>query len=469
MLTTRPAISCLLLLLICGLWAPPSAAQAQLRLDDVPTVEVQSKRKPQDTAWQPRDTVTLAQLPGYRADPDTGLTPYGGTLHQRRRATGYFRTEQVNGNWWIIDPDGGRFISKGINSVYQNKTTRNDALIAEHFGNDARWARDTKRMLRDHGFNTLGCWSDLGLLDQSQVKLPHTLYLPLMARFGRQLGVTKMGYGNNAYDGDAIPVFDPRFADYCEAQFAAVAERYEEDPWVLGVFSDNELPLSGDALSKYLALAEDNVNRKHAEQWWAQRRGDDDREPTDADEAAFLEHVCATYFRTVTAAMDRHLPNHLYLGPRLINSSANSDAVLRAGRDYVDIWCINHYGAWTPSTARMDRWLQLTGKPFIISEWYAKGMDTGLDNTGGAGWTVQNQQERGHFYQHFTLHLLAHPGNVGWHWFKYIDDAENDPSAKLSNKGILTADYQPYTPLLNDMAELNQQVYRLRGMLLDAQ
>ena len=183
-------------------------------------------------------------------------------------------------------------------------------------------------------------------------------------------------------------------------------------------------------------------------------------------EEAFLQHVCETYFRIVTAAMDRHLPNHLYLGPRLINSSANADAVLRAGRDYVDIWSINHYGAWAPSTARMDRWLELTGKPFMITEFYAKGADSGMDNAGGAGWTVPTQQDRGRFYQHFTLHLLAHCGNVGWHWFKYIDDADDNPKKTFSNKGILDTDYQPYTPLLNDMAELNRQVYRLRGELV---
>ena len=67
--------------------------------------------------------------------------------------------------------------------------------------------------------------------------------------------------------------------------------------------------------------------------------------------------------------------------------------------------------------------------------------------------------------QNFTLALLEHPGSVGWHWFKYQDnDPENksaDPSNQDSNKGIVTARFEPYPPLLNAMRELNQQVYPL--------
>lgn len=33
-------------------------------------------------------------------------------------------------------------------------------------------------------------------------------------------------------------------------------------------------------------------------------------------------------------------------------------------------------------------------------------MDSGMDNTSGAGWVVRTQAERGAFYQSFTLALL---------------------------------------------------------------
>lgn len=101
----------------------------------------------------------------------------------------------------------------------------------------------------------------------------------------------------------------------------------------------------------------------------------------------------------------------------------------------------------------------------MITEWYAKGMDSGMANHSGAGWTVRTQADRGRFYQNFTLALLAHPACVGWHWFKYIDndptDTRADPSNRDSNKGIVNNRYEPYRALLDPMRELNDQVYPL--------
>lgn len=452
----------LVLLALANLFICTSGFAQPIDLNDAKTTEVLAKNKTTHTKWTPRETVTLDNLPGYTFEKDTDLTPYGGSLVQREKATGYFHVRQIRGEWWLIDPDGGRFISKGINSVYLNRTERSKTAVEKNFGNEARWARDAKRLLKENGFNTLGCWSDLARLDQSKVEIPYTLYMKLMAGFARDRGLAKMGTGNNTYAGDVIPVFDPDFVDYCDEQFAAVAERHAEDPWMLGVFSDNELPLRGNVLSSYLALKPNNANRQVAEKWWKARQGRKAREPKADDEKAFLQYVAERYFRIVTTAMKRHLPNHLYIGCRLINSSAKSAAVMRAGRRYVDVWSINYYGRWTPRVDEMDRWLDESGRPFIITEWYAKGQDTGLDNLGGAGFTVKTQDDRGKFYQHFALHLMAHRGNVGWHWFKYVDDDEKNRDASISNKGVFDADYQPYEPLLEQMRVLNEQVYRLR-------
>ena len=92
-------------------------------------------------------------------------------------------------------------------------------------------------------------------------------------------------------------------------------------------------------------------------------------------------------------------------------------------------------------------------------------MDSGMGNTGGAGWLVKTQRERGEFYENFTLGLLASKACVGWHWFKYIDndpkEKKSDPSNRDSNKGMLNNRYEPYTPLLDSMKRINQRAYRL--------
>jgi hypothetical protein len=101
----------------------------------------------------------------------------------------------------------------------------------------------------------------------------------------------------------------------------------------------------------------------------------------------------------------------------------------------------------------------------MVTEWYAKGMDSGFANTSGAGFVVKTQADRGRFYQNFTLGLLESGGCVGWHWFKYRDNDPNDkkadPSNIDSNKGLVNLRLEPYVPLARAMEEINRQVYSL--------
>ena len=100
-----------------------------------------------------------------------------------------------------------------------------------------------------------------------------------------------------------------------------------------------------------------------------------------------------------------------------------------------------------------------------MTEFYTKGEDSELPNNTGAGWNVRTQAERGYFYQNFALKLIESKVCVGWHWFTYQDnDPENentDPSNRDSNKGMVTWDFQYYTPLLDNMEALNGNVYQL--------
>jgi hypothetical protein len=110
-------------------------------------------------------------------------------------------------------------------------------------------------------------------------------------------------------------------------------------------------------------------------------------------------------------------------------------------------------------------WEHESGKPIIITEWYAKGADSGMANTTGAGWLVKTQRDRGWFYQNFALALLESRVCVGWHWFKYADndpaDTNADPSNIDSNKGVVSNRYDPWYTLLDAARRINERAYRL--------
>ena len=54
----------------------------------------------------------------------------------------------------------------------------------------------------------------------------------------------------------------------------------------------------------------------------------------------------------------------------------------------MDIVSINHYRKWEPVQSSMANWANWSQKPFLITEWYTKGEDSGLPNRTGAGWNV---------------------------------------------------------------------------------
>jgi hypothetical protein len=283
-----------------------------------------------------------------------------------------------------------------------------------------------------------------------------------MASYGKTKGA-KMGTGNMSYPGDCPPIFDPEFSEFCKKECQKLIKD-KNDPWLLGYFTDNEMPWKLNLLDKFLKLSDTDNGRKAAEAWLVKNKVNKEK-ITDDNRHAFLEYAADTYFKITTTAIRAADPNHMILGARYHSAAYNLPPVLTAAGRYCDIISINYYGAWTPNKTLMDMWMKNAQKPFIITEWYAKAEDSGMANTGGAGWLVHTQKDRGLYYQNFTISLLKHPGCVGWHWFKYADndpDAKGvDPSNLDSNKGIVTARYVTYPPLLEAMRELNQRTYGL--------
>ena len=260
-------------------------------------------------------------------------------------------------------------------------------------------------------------------------------------------------------------VFDPDFPTFCD-QHARQLAKWKDDPYLIGHFSDNELPLYPNSLDNFLKLEPTDPGYQAAVAWLQKKHGANFSlaNINDDDRAGFLAYTGEKYFSIVSAAIKKYDPNHLYLGSRLHSNVMDQSLFMKEVGKYVDVIGINYYGQWSPVADRMARWANSSSKPFLVTEFYAKGEDTGMGNTSGAGWEVRTQRDRGLFYEQFALGLLQSRDCVGWHWFKYMDNdpaAPGDPSNTDSNKGMVDASYQPYAPLLNLMNETNERVYRL--------
>lgn len=429
---------------------------------------VEVARKP-DQPWSYREVRLVDDLPkAVRQAPSDARSRFGGDARHQRGATGFFRVERHGDGWELIDPDGHPYFNLAVVGVRsrngRSKTTAR--ALQDRFGGVDGWAPEVRRQLLDHGFNGIGSWSETEAFMEGDRRVPYTLIWNFMSRYGAERGGTFQLPGHIGYPEGAMFVFDPGFEEFCNRHAEALAAT-ANDPWLIGHFCDNELPLRRDVLDRFLRLPGSEPGRVAAESWLAGRRGATglDAEPSDEERAAFLEWVAERYYRIVSSAIRRHDPNHLYLGSRLHGQAVRAEPVWRAAARHCDIISVNLYFVWNPPPHLVGNWVEWADRPFMITEFYAKGMDSGLPNVSGAGWVVRTQADRGRYYQHLTLQMMESPHCVGMHWFRYHDndpeDLSVDPSNRDSNKGIVTIEFEPYPDLLNAMKELNLRAYTI--------
>ena len=366
------------------------------------------------------DAVTVDSIDGFEPKPDVDIDEYGGLNVKMAEASGAFRTLKKDGRWWLVDPLGNPYLSKGVAVFTPGGSDRQKKCFAEKFGSTAKWAEEELRFLKGAGFNSLGAWSKFGPIEGVDIgeKMPYTVFVNVMASYLK----------HHWKRTDATVVMDAKFDAYLDAKLSGIA-RYANDPYLIGYFVDNELP-------------------------WREK---------------VLKGCYETYLAKVRAALKKYDPGHLYLGCRFNrwDYELGMEEMFRISGKYMDVVSVNHYNHWQPDVNTLRKWEAWSGKPIMITEFYAKGEDSGLPNSTGGGWLVRNQEDRGIFYENFVNELLKSKVCVGWHWFKYMDndptDLKTDPSNRDSNKGIVTWDFKRYGALLERMKRMNASVYGLAG------
>jgi len=152
--------------------------------------------------------------------------------------------------------------------------------------------------------------------------------------------------------------FRPCFVSFCD-EHARQLSAGKNDPWLLGHFSDNEMPLKLEALNNYLQLPENDLGYQAAWKWLRERHGPSAKagDITEKDLRDFSKLVVDRYFRIVSSAIRKHDPNHLFLGSRFHGATLRFPEVFKACGPYVDVVSVNYYRAWTPDRVKLKMWL----------------------------------------------------------------------------------------------------------------
>jgi hypothetical protein len=411
-------------------------------------------------------TRTVEILNGYKPPiVSPQLSKYGGLIGKKYKATGFFYVTKTGDRWWGVDPEGYLYINVSLNSITSGKSERNQKSLKEKFGTEEKWMSETISMLHENGFNCAGSWSDYKAIikanNTAAKPFAYTINWNFMSSYGRERGGTFQQPGHTGYPKDAIFVFDPEFETFCD-RHAKQLTAVKDDPNLFGHFSDNEMPFKLKSIDNFLALPEDDPGYKAAKKW-LQEQGINREQITNKHREEFMAVVADKYFSIVSKSIKKYDPNHMYIGARFYSDEKNYPEFIKTAGKYLDIISNNYYNKWTPDSMQMANWTDWSGKPFIVTEYYTKGEDSGMPNQSGAGWIVRTQRDRGLFYQNYNLALLESKNCIGWHYFKYQD---NDPTAKGqdpsnidANKGIVNNDYVVWEPMMKLMKELNTQVY----------
>ncbi|SEM35941.1 Beta-galactosidase [Pseudomonas sp. ok272] len=222
------------------------------------------------------------------------------------KASGFFRTQKLDGRWYLVTPEGHPFYSLGVNAVTAGASQTYvagregmfdslpgaDEPLAAHYGEGDN--RSGNGADQGRGFNA-GRWYDFyganlhrlyGQPCAVAIKTPGTADAPcapyvfdeqrwnsrtldrLQAWGFNTLGnwsapalglndrvpytlplsivgdYTSISTGSDWWGGMPDP-FDPRFAMATERAVAIAARDHRDDPWLIGYFADNELAWAG--------------------------------------------------------------------------------------------------------------------------------------------------------------------------------------------------------------------------------
>jgi len=445
-----------------------------------------------------------------------GWNKWGGwAAGPQLEATGWFRVEKVDGQWWLVDPDGRLFWSHGIDCVhyggeytplddrenwYQWLPERDSPLGAfygtgrglhgYYAGREVRTFSFTAanlvrkygdgwkeafsdvchRRLRSWGMNTIGNWSDWGLFQQDR-----TPYVVSVGFGGKMLE------GSEGYWGKFRDVFDESFAEAVREGMKGAAAVSADDPWCIGYFIDNEIAWNDDtslAIGALRSPADQAAKQEFVRDLQAKYASVDDlnetwgtdhasweallesREPPNPrrareDLTAFYTKSAERYFSTIRAAVDELAPNHLYLGCRF--AWANPLAVEQAAR-FCHVVSYNLYQRSVADFA-LPEGLDV---PLIIGEFHFGALDRGMFHTGLV--PVESQEVRAESYRSYVQGCLRNPSFVGCHWFQYIDEPTTGRWLDEENYqiGFVDTADTPYPETVQACREVGYSLYEYR-------
>lgn len=408
---------------------------------------------------------------------DFNYSKYGGYKNKQVRATGFFRTQLIDGRWWLVDPEGYLFLSYGVDCVapagdnytknidkctnmFQELPPKELFIPAENvspqthaasfglwnlyrrYGSDymEKACEMTIKRMDKWGLNTIANWSDEAVYSLN--KKAFTLPLSELAFENSLMGL--------------MDVYESNFEQKIDAAIAKDVEAYKNNPWLIGYFIGNE-PSWVMKEQRLCSLILDGNDRpiKTELKNFLEKQGD-----TPENRKAFVYNTFEKLMKTISGSLKKYDPNHLNLGIRFGYIEQLDDELLRISKEAFDVLSFNCY-ALAPDPEKMDHALEISGLPMLIGEYHFGTVDRGLAQS---LWQVDTQKERGEAFRYYTKNGFAHPGLIGTAWFRWFDQNINGRNdGENYNCGFLDVTDRPYRYMVEAAIETAKSLYDIHA------
>jgi hypothetical protein len=171
--------------------------------------------------------------------------------------------------------------------------------------------------------------------------------------------------------------------------------------------------------------------------------------------------IAEKYFRETRDALRKCDPKLLYLGPRF--SGRFTPEVVAVAAKYCDVMSFNIY-EYLPDMRKVDELALKHDFPVIIGEFHFGALDRGMFHTGLR--KADNQSDRALKYVNYVEAGACASWCVGAHWFQYKDqpltgrgDGEN------YNIGFINERDQPYPEMIEAARSMHRWLYKTRGTI----
>lgn len=466
--------------------------------------------------------MVVLSLAGGRACAQ-GLDQYGGyTGLSGDNTSGFFRTQKINGRYWLITPDNNVFWGVGPTTVQYNCTwcqrprgmtynTFNLNFLRNNPTGQPGWLTSLHNRLEAWGQNCEGGFSQ-DISGTGGKKIPETMRVYFLSSAHSSRG------GNMVAGGRFPDVFDePTWTEALNSLASQVAA-YKNDPWRIGHFVENEVSWSYSGKTLPVAFFEQDASKPGkqymVDTFMYNRYGGDiatlnsawgasytswsgsestsminstELPPDDSawparktDKVAFLREVADKYYSSATTMIRANDPNHLVFSERigLFGGSFetpwddyNKQVWEKAG-EYCDVIAINSYhdhAALEQAYGYYGKVFQHARKPIMITEWNRCGNDTIVSYT---QWSWPNQSIRAEraveaMQQAWSLSVPNDPNDglpayymMGKHWFQLYDMPPlGRADGEDYNPGMINNMDEPYVILTDAKADVGQQLY----------